>query len=745
MKRIILQLTLCLFARMAFAQGTLQGSVHDEKNEPLIGATVYIEASGTGAVTDRLGQYSIAPLHAGRHAVRVSYIGYETQRSSVVIADKQTTRFNVSLAMGNGVQLADITVTGGVERPLNTLSQVDIRLRPVNTAQDILRMVPGLFIAQHAGGGKAEQVFIRGFDADHGTDINIEVDGMPVNMVSHAHGQGYADLHFLIPELVSHVDFDKGPYFADKGDFTTGGYVDFQTRNKLERNFARLEGGSFGAGRAVAGVNVLNRQRSSAYIASEFSRTNGFFENSQHFRRFNVQGKFNTQLNEDTQLSLGLSVFDSQWDASGQIPERAVSRGIITRFGSLDPTEGGETGRINVNLKASHTLRNGATLENQVYAFRYRFNLFSNFTFYLNHPDTGDQIQQQEHRWVYGYRTRYSHTSTLGNLRLQTEGGVGFRYDVIDNIALSNTTLRVFVSDLKRGDIREGNAHAYWSETLWLAPKFSVNAAVRFDYFHFAYTDRLSVTQPESKGQGIVSPKLNFNYQPTESVNLFVRTGTGFHSNDAHVVVEQLASETLPRAYGIDIGADIKVTPLLLVHTALWRLDLDQEFVYVGDEAVVEPSGKTKREGIDLSVRYQLAPWLFADADVNVTHPRAKGAAEGENYIPLAPTVTSIGGLSVRRTRGFNGSLRYRYLGDRPANETNTVVATGYFIADAILNFTRPGYEFGVSAENIFNMKWNEAQFDTESRLLNEAAPVSEIHFTPGTPFAVKVRFTKYF
>jgi hypothetical protein len=744
MKFFVLLPALLLVAGMAFAQGVVQGSVSDEKNEPLIGASVLILETGTGAITDRQGRYRITTAKAGSYSVRVSYIGFEMKTVAVNIVAGATTSLPIQLKTG-GVQLADITVTGGLERPVNTLSQVDIRLRPVNTAQDILRMVPGLFIAQHAGGGKAEQIFLRGFDADHGTDINVEVDGMPVNMVSHAHGQGYADLHFVIPELVDYVDFDKGPYFADKGDFTTAGFVDFQTRNKLDHNFARLEGGSFGMGRAVMGVNVLKRARSSAYVASEYTRTNGYFENSQHFKRLNVQGKFNTQWAERTRLSLAVSAFDSQWDASGQIPDRAVDSGRITRFGSLDPTEGGGTGRINLNLRASHSLRNGATWENQAYAIRYNFSLYSNFTFYLNNPVDGDQIHQQEQRWVYGYKTRYSRGTTLGDMRVQTEAGAGFRYDAIDNIALSNTVRRTFIRDYKRGDIREGNANAYWSETLWLTPKLSINAALRFDYFHFRYTDRLQVAQPGSQGKGIVSPKLNFNYQPAETINLFARMGTGFHSNDARVVVEQSAKETLPRAYGVDVGADIKVTPVLIIHTALWRLDLDQEFVYVGDEAVVEPSGKTTREGVDLSVRYQIASWLFADADLNVTRPRAKGVPEGTDRIPLAPVITSIGGLSVRRQQGINGSLRYRYMGDRPADATNSVVATGYFIADALINYSRPGYEFGVSVENIFNTNWKEAQFDTESRLRNETDPVSEIHFTPGTPFAVKVRFTKYF
>ena len=268
---------------------------------------------------------------------------------------------------------------------------------------------------------------------------------------------------------------------------------------------------------------------------------------------------------------------------------------------------------------------------------------------------------------------------------------------------------------------------------------------MRFDYFNFIYHDKLRITQPPIVGKTIINPKLNFNYQVNQNVSFFVRSGTGFHSNDARVVVAQDGKDILPRAYGLDLGADIKVTRQLLIHTALWHLDLDQEFVYSGDEGVVEPSGKTTREGVDVSVRYQLNSWLFADLDANFTKPRAVGLPEGQNYIPLAPVQTSIAGLSVRRGYVLNGSLRYRYIGDRPANEDNSLIAKGYFITDATVNYTQKTWEIGMSIENLFDTQWKEAQFDTESRLKNEATRVDEIHFTPGTPFSLKLRFIKYF
>lgn len=745
MKKITLLIFFITESLYSFSFGILQGKILSENNEALIGAHIYIPELSKGTTANSLGQFQFSNIQSGKYTVEISFIGFETQKLNIEIKDGQTISLNTKLKEG-GLQLADLVVSASTDRPVNTLSQTDIKLRPITTSQDVLRIVPGLFIGQHAGGGKAEQIFLRGFDIDHGTDIAIEVDGMPVNMVSHAHGQGYADLHFLMPELINVVDFDKGPYFADKGDLNTAGYVSFQTKKKLDHNFVKAEGGSFGFARLAGGVNIpLRSNKSNAYIASEYFRTDSYFQSSQKFHRFNVQARFNTQLNSSTKLEAGFSAFDSKWDASGQVPTRAVENGSISRFGSIDNTEGGNTGRYNLFLKSIHSFGKAGLLENQLYVNKYDFSLFSNFTFYLNDPINGDQIHQQEGRWIYGYKSNYETSGLLFGKELKTEIGGGFRYDVIDDIALSYTLKRNFISDVKRGDIRQANLHGYWSETLSLTDKLSINAAARWDYLHFSYLDKISTTQSNSIGKSIINPKLNLNYQFNQKINFFVRAGTGFHSNDTRVVVAQSGKEILPKAYGIDIGADMKLLPHLFVHAALWQLNLDQEFVYVGDAGVVEPSGKTKRIGVDVSARYQFNSWLFADLDLNFTNPRSTEAAQGENYIPLAPLATSVGGLSFKKTNGFNGSLRYRYMGDRPANENNSTIAKGYFITDALLNYTKSGYSIGISAENIFDQQWNETQFNTESRLINEAQSVSEIHFTPGTPFSFKIRFTKMF
>jgi hypothetical protein len=746
MKKIFLYLILITSSILVKAQGTISGNVKQNDGvETLIGAHVRLAGTTIGSITDEMGNFRLTGLKPDLYSVEVTFVGYQAFSESILVEDQTITRFEARMKPGD-ILMSDVTVTASAEQSINTLTPLDIKLRPTNTSQDILRMVPGLFIAQHAGGGKAEQIFLRGFDIDHGTDINLEVDGMPVNMVSHAHGQGYSDLHFIIPEILNYVDFNKGPYYADKGDFTTAGFVDFQTKNSLDQNFLKLEGGQFGSARGVAGINFISsaHPRTSAFLATEFFRTNGFVESPQDFNRFNMSSKVSTQLKNNDKLIIGASFFTSRWDASGQIPTRAVESGLITRFGSIDDTEGGQTKRANLFLKYVHSFLNGSYLSQQVYGIYYDFNLFSNFTFYLNNPDDGDQIQQKESRMIYGYKANYNTSGSLFGKTLDTEVGVGFRLDEVDNIALSNSKKRAFINDTKRGDVYESNSSAYVNEILKVTEKWSVNAAARLDYFTFRYVDKLANTT-KSESRAIVSPKLGVNYQLSPKTQLYLRTGLGFHSNDARVVTEQTGKDILPRAYGADLGMNSKMTDNLLLSVALWRLDLDQEFVYVGDEGIVEPSGKTQRQGIDLSLRYQILPWLFADTDLNLTKPRSKGEPEGMNYISLAPIISSIGGLTFRMKNGFNGSFRYRYLGDRPANEDNSVVAGGYTLVDAIVNFTQPKFEIGLSTENIFNVEWNEAQFDTESRLQNEVDPVSEIHFTPGTPLFVKLKFCLFF
>ena len=745
MKKILFTIALVALLLTGWAQGIITGQAIDEHQKALTGAHILLRETSKVAIADALGNFRINNISPGIYTMQVSFIGYETVTQMVEVTEGSKTFVEVKMRSGN-IELGDLVVSSSLQQPFNTLTPVDIQLRPANTSQDILRIVPGLFIAQHAGGGKAEQIFLRGFDIDHGTDLNLEVDGLPVNMVSHAHGQGYSDLHFVIPELINYVDFNKGPYYADKGDFTTAGFVDFQTKNVLEDNFAKVEAGQFGTFRTVAGINLFSKkhERTTGYIGTEFFRTDGFVESPQDFSRLNITSKVSTQLKNNDNLTAGASFFTSKWDASGQIPTRAVNAGLITRFGSIDDTEGGETIRLNVFVKHNHQFGNGAYFNHQAYAVYYGFDLFSNFTFFLNDPVNGDQIKQEETRMIYGYKSNYAATGQFLGNELISDIGVGWRLDDVSDVSLSRAVKRSLLNYEQRGDVREFNLNGYVSETLILSEKWSLNAALRFDYFNFKYFNKLTISE-KSVGKGIVTPKLNINYQLNPNIQLFAKTGFGFHSNDARVVIEQTSNEILPRAFGVDFGINSKITERLFAHAALWGLDLDQEFVYVGDEGIVEPSGRTRRAGIDLSLRYEIMPRLFLDGDLNLTKPTARDEAEGHDYVPLAPTFSSIGGISYETKNGFNGTLRYRYIGDRAANEDKSVIADGYFLADAVINYRKEKFEVGLSAENLFDVDWNEAQFDTESRLIGESDSVSEIHYTPGTPLFVKMKFTFFF
>ena len=630
-----------------------------------------------------------------------------------------------------------------------TISDLDIHLRPINNSQEILRSVPGLFIGQHAGGGKAEQLFIRGFDVDHGTDVNISVDGMPVNMVSHAHGQGYADLHFVIPEFIDKVNFDKGPYFAEKGNFTTAGFVDFKTKDFLENNFAKLEVGQFKTYRGVLGLNLLKNNKEvknqSLILATEAYFTDGYFDNSQDFNRFNGMLKYHGKLNDNNFLTAYFSGLSSKWNASGQIPDRAVEDGTIGWFGALDSNEGGKTSRYNFNTNLKSYLKNGGKLTNQIFFTKYKFELYSNFTFFLNDPINGDQIRQKEDRNLFGFNSTYEKSTQIFGLKSETFAGIQLRYDDINDLELSRTKDRTTTTEaLKLGDVNEMNLGAFWSQKIALNQNFDITSSIRFDEFDNQYYDKL-LQQKLKSNSTIFSPKLRMNYRINENVQLYSYFGKGFHSNDTRVAVVENGKKVLPPALGTDFGGIFKIGKKLILQSAVWYLWLDQEFVYVGDEAVVEEGGKTERMGIDITARYEIYKNWFADFNLSLAKPRSLGVSSDENLIPLAPKLVSTGGITYRKELGFNGSLRYRLMGDRPANEDNSVVAKGYFVWDGTLNYTSKNWELGISVQNIFNVKWKETQFDTESRLYNETSPVSEIHFTPGTPFFGKLSYTYFF
>lgn len=724
-----------LISMQLFSQQFI-GKVINTYNKPIENAYVYNVTSNSHTHTKANGSFVLEKSNEG-DVVEIGILGYE--KIAITLSENFLKESKTITLMMKSFMLDEMVLTNKQD-PLQTIVRVDLDKNPVNSSQQILQKVPGLFIGQHAGGGKAEQIFLRGFDIDHGTDLALSVDGIPVNMVSHAHGQGYSDLHFVIPETIEKINFGKGPYYANKGDFNTAGYVDFKTKSYLDKSKIEIGFGQFNTFRTLGMFNLLDKNSTdNAFVAIEYLATDGFVESPQNFSRINIFSKYKTFLKDNSSLALSVSHFTSKWDASGQIPVREVANGNITRFGAIDDTEGGETSRTNINLEHTKLLKNNIKVTSNAFYSNYNFNLFSNFTFFLDDPVNGDQIKQTENRDIFGFNTQFAKKTALGNTPVSLTFGTGLRADIIDNLELSHTLQRKEVlNNIQLGKVHQTNYYAFFNTEFELG-KFIVAPALRLDYLDFAYNDYLlSTYKTFSKSKVIVNPKLNITYTPNEKTQWFIKSGIGFHSNDTRVVATQPNRETLPRAYGLDFGNVWKPTSKMIINTALWYLLSEDELVYVGDAGIVEPSGKTQRYGIDLGFRYQLTKWLYVNSDATFTKAKSVNSPSSENNIPLAPKVTVTGGMSINNYHNFSGGINYRYIGDRAANEDNSIVAEGYFVTDANINYMIKDITLGLAVENLFDTEWKETQFATESRLKNEANPVEEIHFTPGTPFALK-------
>lgn len=644
-------------------------------------------------------------------------------------------------------QLDPVIVSG--ERPVASSSQQfipdkDFEVRPQGRPADLVRLSPGLFIGQHAGGGKAEQYLLRGFDADHGTDVGLFWDDVPINMRSHAHGQGYADTHFVIPETIKLLDVRKGPSHVEYGDFATAGTVNFMTCETVDENLIQAAGGGFDTGRFLTMLSPT-RTGVRTLIAIESYLTDGPLLNPQNFRRFNGLAKLTVNPSPQSELALAVTHYSGSWNASGQIPLREVLAGRLDRFGAIDPSEGGTTKRTVGNLKYHWDLTSQSTVLASAYLQHYHLNLFSNFTFFANDPVNGDGIEQNDDRYVYGGEVAYQYGGRAYGMDGTAKIGVQTRIDR-GRVRLGTQRQRVRTRTTTDVDLLEASYSPYlkldFQPMTWL--RFVGGA--RGDYFHYDVRDKLN--QP---GFGAVTGKVdearpsvkgNLIVGPWADTEVFLNAGSGFHSNDARAVVMNTTVQALPKATGYEVGVRSKAVPRLDLRASLWLLDLTSELRFVGDDGTTEARGATRRYGTDVSARLMLADWLLLVSDWTLTHAEFRGTG---GAVPLAPKLTIRADLIARLSGGLESNLEMRYLGDRPASEDRSATAKGSTIFDWTTRYRYQQVAAFVSIENLFNAQWREAQFFFQSQLRTEAAPVGDLHFTPGVPRTFLLGVSLYF
>jgi TonB family protein len=618
----------------------------------------------------------------------------------------------------------------------------DFQLRPIGSVQDILRVTPGLVMVQHSGGGKANQYFLRGFDADHGTDLALSIDGVPINMVSHAHGQGFADTNFIIPEVVERVEITKGPYFVSQGDFATAGAVNMVSRDDFEHSSAGA--GFVGApGHGAAGYRGLviaspkiDSVPIKATFAAEIGRTNGPFDNPEGWDKYKLFNKLTFAPTPVSSLSVTEMSYAGNWHGSGQIPARAVEEGLISRFGSIDPDEGGDTARHQLALAYRLRPTEASELRALAYAGTYRFNLFSNFTLYLRDPDNGDEIEQIDRRTFYGGRVSYRVAHRIGRVVLDTTIGADGRNDDIHE-ELWNTLHRQQITAVRSNDVHESFVGAYVNEEITPARWIRADVGGRADLLSFAVDNRLASSDPaapQSGQSGIdgahqLSPKASLIVTPLDRPNaaldLYANYGHGFHSNDVRGVFAQPAVTPLARAKGEEVGARARLFRRWDVAAALWQLDLASETVWNGDDGTTGVSDPTNRKGIEAETRYEVTPWLAADLALTFTKSQFTTDMENGGGLALAPKRTWAGGLSGRHALGpgvARAGLRFYGIGDRPATDDGALVAPGFTQVDLHVGYRHRWFDVALDIENLLDGDYRSAQFATVSRLRTEPA-----------------------
>ena len=634
-----------------------------------------------------------------------------------------------------------------------TITPQLIENRPLLRPGNLLEAIPGMVVTQHSGSGKANQYFLRGFNLDHGTDFATWVAGMPVNLRTHAHGQGYTDLNFVIPELISRVDYWKGPYYAEIGDFGSAGGAKMHYTNRLKQSLALGTLGDYGYQRALlAGSPELGP--GVVTYGLEYEHDDGPWDVPMNHKKWNGLLRYRVPLGAGT-LGLTAMGYSGEWNSTDQIPQRAVDAGLIGRFGTLDDSAGGTSNRYSLSADYAAPLA-GGQFQTTAYWFKYRLNLYSNFTYFLSDPVNGDQFEQADDRNVYGWTGQWTKGAELFGYPSRNTVGFELRQDRIEPVGLYATRERQRLATTRLDDVVEGSAGVYVSNDTQWSDAFRSVLGLRYDRYRF---DVDALSTPQNSGDvsdGIWSPKMSLIFGPWDKTEYFVNAGYGFHSNDARGVTIKVdpvsgdpadAATPLVRSKGAELGARTEIIPDVQSSLALWYLKLDSELVFVGDAGATEAGRPSERYGVEWSTRWRAKPWLFVDLDVAFNHARFTGNAPEGNYIPGAPDAVVSAGVAVDRYGPWSGALFLRYIGAYPLTEDNNVRSDAQTSVDA-----QVGYELArdlrlrLDVFNLFNAKNNDITYFYESRLPGEpAAGVADKHFHPAQPRSFRVSLSYRF
>ena len=632
------------------------------------------------------------------------------------------------------------------------ISGEELNSRPVSRVGEVLEAVPGLIVTQHSGEGKANQYFLRGFNLDHGTDLAISVDGMPVNMPTHGHGQGYADINFLIPELVQSVNVRKGPYFADKGDFASAGTVGIDYVSKLPKNIAELTFGSFGYARALAAGSTAVGE-GTLLTAFEANTYNGPWDVPDNVRKLNGVLRYSQGTATDG-FTLSAMAYANGWNSTDQVAQRAIDQGLIGRLGSLDPTDGGTSSRFSLSSNWAQSSGYGQT-KVSAYVVRSSLQLFNDFTYFLDDPVNGDQFSQTDRRTVYGLDASHAFDARLAGIETQTRIGLQTRGDDID-VGLFKTVAREMLSTVREDNVREGNIGLWADTTARWTDWLRTTIGIRKDYFAGRVISDTLLNSGNAQAS-MTSPKAGIVLGPWYRTEFYGNAGYGLHSNDirgATITVDPNDKVTpldrvplLVRSKGAEIGIRTKAIEGFTSSLAVFVLDFDSELLFVGDAGTTEPSRPSHRVGVEWTNQYKVLPWMTLDFDLAYTRARFANFDPVGDFIPGAPAWIASGGVTFGGDRGWFGALRGRYFGPRPLIEDDSVRSRPSLLFNA-----RAGYKFdnGVRLQldvlNLFNANTNQIEYYYLSRLPGEPiGGVADRHVHPAEPLAVRLTLAARF